>query len=79
MDFKGGTSLKGIERHRLEELILKDLEIYHKASISQIHGRIGNEIPRRKLQHQLKLLVKEGRIAKTGQRRHTVYLWTEVR
>lgn len=47
------------------ELILKDLEIYHKASISQIHGRIGNEIPRRKL-HQLKLLVKEG-----GRRGHS--------
>lgn len=76
MEFKGGTSLKGIERHRLQELILKDLEIYRKASISQIHKRIGAEIPRRKLQNELKLLVLAGKITTQGQRRGAVYLWT---
>ena len=77
LEFQGGTTLKGIERHRLRELILRDLEIYRKASISLIHGRIGKEIPRRKLQHELKLLVNDGEIERQGTRRHTVYLWTK--
>ena len=48
LEFRGETTLRGIELHRLRELILRDLEIYRKASISQIHNRIGKEIPRRK-------------------------------
>ncbi len=77
LEFEGGTTLKGIERHRLRELILRDLEIYRKASISQIHERIGKEIPRRKVQHELKLLLNDGEIGRQGSRRHTVYLWTK--
>jgi ATP-dependent DNA helicase RecG len=79
LEFQGETTLKGIERHRLRELILRDLEIYRKAGISQIHGRIGKEIPRRKLQHELKLMVQAGDIGKQGQRKHTVYLCTKPR
>ncbi len=74
LEFRGETTLKGIERHRLRELILRDLEIYGKASISQIHARIGKEIPRRKLQHELKLMVQSGEIVKQGERKYTVYL-----
>jgi ATP-dependent DNA helicase RecG len=74
LEFQGETTLKGIERHRLRELILRDLGIYRKASISQIHNRIGKEIPRRKLQHELKSMVQAGEIAKQGIRKHTVYL-----
>ncbi len=77
LEFQGETTLKGIERHRLRELILRDLEIYRKASISEIHERIGQEIPRRKLQHELKLLLKDGAIGRQGTWRHTVYLWTK--
>jgi ATP-dependent DNA helicase RecG len=79
LEFQGETTLKGIERHRLRELILRDLEIYRKAGISQIHERIGKEIPRRKLQHELKLMVQAGDIGKQGQRKHTVYLCTKPR
>jgi hypothetical protein len=78
LEFQGETTLKGIERHRLCELILRDLEIYRKASISQIHNRIGNEIPRRKLQHELKLMLQAGNIGKQGVRKHTVYLCTKA-
>lgn len=76
LEFKGGTTLKGIEKHRLRELILRDLEIYKQASISQIHQRIGLEIPRRKLQFELKQLVTESKIGRKGSRRYTMYLWT---
>lgn len=78
LEFEGATSLKGIEPHRLRELILRDLEIYQRASISQIHDRIGKEIPRRKLQQALKLLVSNHLVAQAGVRRHTVYLWTKT-
>ena len=77
LDFKGGTTLRGIEAHRLRELIMRDLQIYKKASISQLHSRIGIEIPRRKIQHQLKLLFDAGDIGRQGKLKHTVYLWTK--
>jgi ATP-dependent DNA helicase RecG len=77
LEFQGGTTLKGIERHRLRELILRDLEIYRKASISEIHGRIGSEIPRRKIRRELGELVAENEIGSQGVKRSTVYVWTK--
>ena len=77
LEFQGGTTLKGIERHRLRELILRDLEIYRKASISEIHGRIGAEIPRRKIRRELGELVAENEIGSQGVKRSTVYVWTK--
>jgi len=77
LKFQGETTLKGIERHRLRELILRDLEIYRKASISQIHERIGAEIPRRKLRRELGELVAAKEIGSQGVKRGTVYLWTK--
>ena len=58
-------------------MILKDLEIYRDASISEIHGRIGEEIPVRLLKEQLRYMVQEGEIGKKGRLRHTRYLWTK--
>ncbi len=77
LEFHGETTLKGIERHRLRELILRDLEIYRKASISEIHKRIGKEIPRRKLRQELRELVAANEIGKDGNTRAAVYLWTK--
>lgn len=77
LQFESETTLKGIEQHRLRELILRDLQIYGKASISQIHNRIGKEIPRRKLRRELGTLVAAGEIAKRGTTRAAVYLWTK--
>jgi restriction endonuclease S subunit len=77
LEFQGGTTLKGIERHRLRELILRDLEIYRRASISQIHERIGKEIPRRKVRRELAQLVGAGEIGSHGARRGAVYVWTK--
>lgn len=77
LDFKGSTTLKGIEAHRLHELVLRDLEIYRDASISEIQERIGDEIPRRLLKEQLRNMVERGEIGKKGKLRHTRYLWTK--
>jgi ATP-dependent DNA helicase RecG len=77
LEFQGETTLEGIERHRLRELIQRELEIYRKASIGEIHGRIGKEIPRRKIRRELTDLVKAGGIGKDGNTRAAIYLWTK--
>ncbi len=77
LQFEGETTLKGIEQHRLRELILRDLQIYRQASISQIHNRIGKEIPRRKLRRELAGLAAAGQIVKRGTTRAAVYLLTK--
>ncbi|MCE5230657.1 putative DNA binding domain-containing protein [bacterium] len=78
LDYKGKTTLKRIEDHRLCELILNDLEIYKRSSISEIHGRIGPEIPRRKLKSALAKMVVNGQLGKIGRLRYTQYLWTKT-
>lgn len=78
LDFQGNTTLKGIEKHRLRELILRDLEIYKEASIGEIHRRIGLEIPRRKVRSELQRLVTTGEIQLQGTKKWTRYLWTKT-
>ena len=65
--FRGRTSLKGIERHRLRELVLRDLGIYGRSRRGQIHGRIGAEIPERTLRSELAAMVKEGLLNPLGE------------
>jgi len=72
-EFKGKTSLKNIEDHRLEELIYKDVKAYPESSYSDIHGRIGKEINAYKIKRMLKLMSEKGVLKKTGQRRLTRY------
>ncbi len=72
-NYKGATSLKRIESYRLRELITEDLKIYQPCSITDIHERIGKEIPLRKLQFQIKQLLDEGKIVSEGQKRWTKY------
>ena len=72
-EYKGQTSLKRIESYRIRELIMEDLKIYQPSPISDIHVRIGNEIPLRKLQFQIKQLIAEGKIVSEGLKRWTKY------
>lgn len=78
LDFKATTTLKDIEAYRLRELVISDLRKYSKANISEIHNRIGKDIPRRRLQTVLAELVSEDIISKEGERRYTVYCWRDV-
>ena len=57
--FRGRTSLKGIERHRLRELIAQDVGIYGRSKRGGIHARIGLEIPERQLRSELLAMVKD--------------------
>jgi len=72
---QGVTTLKGIEQHRLQELILKDLEIYKTSDLDGIHSRIGKEIPRRKVLYQIQKLLAGEKIEKEGYGRWTKYIY----
>lgn len=72
-DFKGLTNLKNIETHRLDALILEDLTKFEKSSISEIHQRIGQEIPIRTIRYQLNQLIDKQKINKEGEKKGTRY------
>lgn len=72
-NFKGRTNLKRIENHRLEELIYQDISIYEESLIVDIHKRIGEEIPLRKVKFTIDKMVANGKLSKTGANRWTRY------
>lgn len=72
-DFKGKTSLRNIEPHRLKHLIWEDLHVYKESSIGNIHERIGLEIPRRAIRYQIDLMLKTGEIQRAGDRKTRRY------
>ena len=71
--FPAVTTLKRIEEHRLRALVLEDLQRYPGSAVSDIHGRIGVEIPRRRLQAALAGLVAEQVVCVEGKLRWTRY------
>lgn len=73
MEYQGPTDLKNIAVHRLRALIREDLGIYGNSAISEIHQRIGKEIPLRSIKSQLDNLMESGEIDKEGQKRGTKY------
>ncbi|MDX9931884.1 MAG: ATP-binding protein [Bacteroidales bacterium] len=72
-EFKGLTNLKTIPTHRLEALIIEDVSRYNRSSISDIHQRVGKEIPLRTLRYQINQLIKKGELSKDGERKWTRY------
>jgi ATP-dependent DNA helicase RecG len=74
--YKGKTNLKTIEVHRLRELIYQDIQTYPESAISDIHQRIGLEIPLRKIQSLLYAMLAENTIQVSGQfrwRKYSIY------
>lgn len=69
----GPTTLKRIEPHRLRALIIEDIERYPGSSASDIHRRVGREIPERTLRRALADLRQDGRIVAAGERRWRRY------
>ena len=74
-NFRGRTTLKNIEPHRLEELIRRDLVIYQPSPVSAIHKRLGGEkeIKIRTLRSMLSKMIVEGLIRSSGKRRWVKY------
>jgi ATP-dependent DNA helicase RecG len=72
-NFKGVTNLKRIENHRLEELIYQDLNIYGSSFIKDIHKRIGEEIPIRRIKFIIDKMSFEEKLNKNGETRWRKY------
>jgi ATP-dependent DNA helicase RecG len=71
--FRGRTTLKPIQDHRLEELIRTDLALYPGSSSSEIHSRVGTEIPKYKLKRCLETLRESGEVVMEGKLRWARY------
>ena len=65
--YRGRTSLRGIERHRLRALVLQDLGLYGRSKRGDIHARIGAEIPERTLRSELASMVQAGLLTPLGE------------
>ena len=67
------TTLTRVQPHRLRALILEDLERFPDSSISEIHRRVGLEIPSRNVKTAIDRLLKDGVVEATGDRRWRKY------
>lgn len=67
------TTLTRVQPHRLRALIIEDLERFPDSSISEIHRRIGPEIPARSVKRAIEHLLEEGRVYASGERRWRRY------
>ena len=65
-DIVSTTTLTRMEPHRLEALIIEDLNRYPNSAISDIHSRIAPEIKRRRIKKTLDDLIFQGKVGKTG-------------
>ena len=73
LDFPSQTTLARIEPHRLRELILEDLSRHSNSAISEIHKRIGEEIPSHQIKRQIQTLIRDKKIVFKGDRRWRRY------
>jgi ATP-dependent DNA helicase RecG len=73
LDFTLRTSLKRIEPHRLEALILEDVKRYPQSKRGEIRKRIGAEITESRLKRSLAFLVQSGKLVKEGERAGSRY------
>lgn len=76
MKFPSKTTLARIETHRLQALILEDLQRHPGSSSSKMRERIGDEIPMQRIRKQLTILIEEGRVAFQGEKRWRRYWLT---
>jgi ATP-dependent DNA helicase RecG len=67
------TTLGRIEPHRLDALIIEDLQRYPRSKIGDINSRIGSEIPRHRLKRALDALVGNSRVVYEGERKARIY------
>lgn len=74
--FKGKTTLKRIEPHRLRELIIEDLKLYGASSVKDINTRIGEEITYKSIQRMLKSLIEDELVISTGATNNVRYRLT---
>jgi ATP-dependent DNA helicase RecG len=67
------TTLERIEPHRLRALIVEDVARYPDSTATEIHQRVGPEIPERTFRRALEEMVSLGSISATGRTRGRRY------
>jgi ATP-dependent DNA helicase RecG len=67
------TTLTRVQPHRLRALILEDLERFPNSAKSDIHRRVGPEIPERTFRRAIETLVESGQVATKGEKRWRTY------
>jgi ATP-dependent DNA helicase RecG len=67
------TTLTRVEPYRVQALIIEDLGRYPDSAISEIHRRVGSEIPLRLVRRALASLLDDKRILPFGDRRWRKY------
>ena len=70
---EGQTTLTRIEPHRLRALLVEDVGRYPGSASSEIHRRVGPEIPVRTFRRALNELLSDGEIRAVGERRWRRY------
>lgn len=73
MDFQSRTTLARIEPHRLQALLLEDLQRHPSSALRKIRDRIGDEIPAHQIRRQLTVLKEEGKVIFEGEKRGRRY------
>lgn len=73
LEFPALTSLKRIEPHRLQALVVEDLSRYPRSAGGEINRRIGAEIPYKQVKRALDALIALGQVAFDGDRRGRRY------
>lgn len=73
LDFQAATTLKRIEPHRLEALVLEDLRRYPASAISAVHQRIGAEIHPKQIKRAIDALIGRGEVRFEGDKRWRRY------
>lgn len=70
---EGRTTLTRVQPHRLRALIVEDLERYPDSSSTEVHQRVGPEVPTRAFKSALTALVDAGKVTWSGERRWRRY------
>lgn len=73
LEFPANTTLRRIEPHRLQALVIEDVTRYPNSKIGEIHGRIGEEIPRAQIKRTLAVLVGENKLIMHGKLNKVTY------
>ena len=73
LEFPASTTLRRIEPHRLQALVVEDLRRYPRSAIGEVNKRIGAEIPYKQVKRAVDVLIAAGQILFAGDRRGRRY------
>jgi ATP-dependent DNA helicase RecG len=73
MDFKTTTTLRRIEPHRLQALIVEDLKSYPGSAFGDIQKRVAQDVPPNQLKRAIKVLINNKKIVYNGEKRWRRY------